>query len=59
VNWHIPGVGDWYNNTFEIPTTQDGGLSTAAANNIVNTATIVAPEIGIPMQGFRLALSSL
>jgi hypothetical protein len=59
VNWHIPGVSDWYTNTFETPTTTDGGLSTSAANNIVNAATVLVPSIGIPMQGFRWALSSL
>jgi hypothetical protein len=59
VNWHIPGVGDWFTHTFEEPTTMDGGLSTSAANNIVNVTTVVAPEIGIPVQGFRWALSNL
>jgi hypothetical protein len=37
----------------------DGGLSTSAANNIVNAATVLVPPIGLTMQGFRWALSSL
>jgi hypothetical protein len=34
-----------------------GGLSTSTADGIVDVASVVAPAVGLPMQGFRLAMS--
>jgi hypothetical protein len=56
VNWHIPVVGTWYQNTIENGTTV--GLSTGAANTVVDAATVVQPGVGLPLQGFRWALST-
>ena len=47
VNWHIPGFGDLYTKTVEDPTTQDGGLSTATADDLVHIASVLSPP-GIP-----------
>lgn len=52
VNWHIPKVTDWYTKTFEDPTTQIGGLSTATANDLAHIASVIQPG-GIP--AFELA----
>jgi hypothetical protein len=52
VNWHIPGVTDWYRSTFEDPTT--GAISTSAANAAVDTLSVAAPVVGIPMEVYRL-----
>lgn len=59
VNWHVPGVGGAYQHYLENGTTTQGGISTGAANNLVNIATIVSPEAGLPLQSFRLAMSGL
>ena len=59
VNWHIPGLTELYNKTLEDPLTTKGGLSTATANGIVDDITRAAPPAGLPLQGFRWALSSL
>ncbi len=58
VNWHIPGLTRLYNKYVE-DTTTGGGFSTATANGIVDDMTLAAPPIGLPLQGFRWALSSL
>jgi hypothetical protein len=55
VNWHIPGVTDWYHSTFEDPTT--GAISTSAANAAVDTLSVAAPVVGIPMEVYRLTHS--
>jgi hypothetical protein len=52
VNWHIPGLTDLYTRMAEDPTTQDGGLSTAAADNLVHIASVISPA-SIP--AFELA----
>jgi hypothetical protein len=58
VNWHIPVVGNWYQGTIENGTTEAGGLSTGTANALVDVTTATQPEIGLPLQGFRWALST-
>jgi len=52
----IPGLSDLYEKYVEEPLTTEGGLSTGQVGALVNVAT---PVIGIPLQGFRWALSSL
>src|SRR5262249_14675945 len=52
----IPGLSDLYEKYVEEPLTTEGGLSAGQVGALVNVAT---PVIGIPLQGFRWALSSL
>jgi hypothetical protein len=58
VNWHIPGLTELYKYAGDKTTTY-GGFSTATANGTVDDITLAAPPIGLPLQGFRWALSSL
>ncbi len=59
VNWHIPGLTERYSKIVEDPTITGGGLSTATANSIADDITLAAPPAGLPLQGFRWALSCL
>jgi hypothetical protein len=43
INLHIPGVGELYNQQFEDPTTSDGGLSAATADDLVHIANLLSP----------------
>jgi len=52
VNLHVPGFGDLYTKGVEDPTTQEGGLSAATANDLVHVASIINPP-SIPL--FQLA----
>jgi hypothetical protein len=52
LNLHVPGFGDLYNSAVEDTTTQDGGLSTATADNLAHIASIINPA-SIPV--FQLA----
>jgi hypothetical protein len=53
VNWHIPGVSDWYEEHLAAPMT--GAISTGAANVAADVATVTAPAAGIPLQAYRFA----
>ena len=52
VNWHIPGVSDWYEEHLATPMT--GAISTGAANVVADVATVTVPAVGIPLQAYRL-----
>ena len=43
INLHIPGLTELYNTHFEDPTTSDGGLSTASADDLVHIASVLSP----------------
>jgi hypothetical protein len=43
INLHIPGVSELYSKQFEDPTTSDGGLSTATADDLVHVASLLSP----------------
>ena len=55
VDAHIPGT-EFYSN-FKESWTTEGGISTGLANGIVDTAAVVAPPVGPPMEAFRFSLS--
>jgi hypothetical protein len=52
VNWHIPGVTGLYTKVFEDTTTQDGGISTAAADHLERIASVISP---VTIPAFQLA----
>lgn len=55
-SYQIPAVGPFIEQHFGEPMKMEDGLSTGTANSIVDGITVVAPPVGLPLQGFRLAL---